>query len=1280
MATMIGLDNKPSVLIHGLQHLCHFPSVDPVLHMTYGEGAAGFVSLHRNGVVTFYHPDGRLRDAPCTSVPYAGLTSTRLPGRLAGWGPGSRLTLLDGELRLLADALDPLDVRVCQVTERSLELVTAGMGNVCVWCLTPMVCQVRVTEGFGHDSIFTQLALAPGGPERPHRAFVFYRNAVVVVNLTAGHVLEHRRNLHPRDITALAYSSSSDCVVTASKDVSIRVWGPDWSLQMAFVGHSGLVTSLVSCPESGLLLSASLDGTLRSWSLEEGDQVQCVLFQGVAPPVALGGPMKGATFYTFSQRGVDFWTSTSLYDLHCRLGGKLGGPVRQILVTPSQPPYPTRVLCVSGDSDITLVAAETGDVLTSFSAGRRVRCAEYCLTKEMALVLMEDGALIWASTLTNPATLVDELEGFGQRPWQREEQTDIEGDKGLAGPGPASCMVLYSNIADGQRALEDWKSLQDRRGQRPSNKKPLQDAKNRFLVMSGHDHGCVSVLRLDTGKLQYRTPAHHGQRIPSLEADPEHSYLLTAGEDKAVLVWKVFPYAQECLSLLLNIVCGQPPLRLALLGPLLALAFQEPATATYGLVHFNLLNQSRADHEPSDDHLDAITGLCVCPPLRVFASSSQDGTVRLWDEENCLLRTIHLSAEPECLAYSGERGDLLLGIRGDLYRIRSTHLPHDFHLQLCTEMSDTVPDQPINPTPTTKTKPVVSAMPEEQPQGKQDLNKDPVYEGLLARNRDLASLQEGTAERKKRKPPATPITRKEAFDRYMRMIYSPLFNIKQVGDEDMFDLHAALFPPKLPELRPLTPPASREGFFPNSNLAKPLPPVTNPGQVGEPAPAQRNPMGFKPNSVLVGQLWPDVVVENTVPKKTFRLTFREPPCPEQEVADETDDVKLLVHRIDEELDICPPVMLVGTPPEHESPPLPPPLPEKPAYAEKTPKPGTLPPTPPRTWTPSPPRTSIPEIPGFLRQFLEEDWFKGIYPDQRLIQGSLCPEEFSMQILEHMQACGDQPKLKMLDALLALCQQGELHDTKQLSKGLLVTLRKSISSNMTNDERRVVSEIVNVLVCVSPDSNEIIMTLLTLLAHKDLKLRSMVLCLLKEMGVKEADPWLVLQVDSWGSIARDQTDCWESLSEMAAEWLDCLTSKYQMQNRAIFLTETGNKNLFTCVDVLNYFCQERAESLNAPPIPQEGRKRTVLLLPKSLRSKPIQRLGETYTMSRIRRPPGVILPPLPNRPVLMGFTRFLTLPLPKVSPLPFRVHADQHRLEASPRRYFLLEQSYVNYYR
>lgn len=42
-----------------------------------------------------------------------------------------------------------------------------------------------------------------------------------------------------RDITAIAYCSQMNYLVSTSRDVTIRVWGPDWELKVAFVGHAG---------------------------------------------------------------------------------------------------------------------------------------------------------------------------------------------------------------------------------------------------------------------------------------------------------------------------------------------------------------------------------------------------------------------------------------------------------------------------------------------------------------------------------------------------------------------------------------------------------------------------------------------------------------------------------------------------------------------------------------------------------------------------------------------------------------------------------------------------------------------------------------------------------------------------------------------------------------------------------------------------------------------------------------------------------------------------------
>ena len=46
----------------------------------------------------------------------------------------------------------------------------------------------------------------------------------------------------------------------------------------------------------------------------------------------------------------------------------------------------------------------------------------------------------------------------------------------------------------------------------------------------------------------------------------------------------------------------------------------------------------RYDHSPDDDHIDKITGLTCNPRMKVFASSSIDGTIKIWDEDNRLIR------------------------------------------------------------------------------------------------------------------------------------------------------------------------------------------------------------------------------------------------------------------------------------------------------------------------------------------------------------------------------------------------------------------------------------------------------------------------------------------------------------------------------------------------------------------------------------------------------------------------------------------------------------------
>ncbi|XP_029979025.1 WD repeat-containing protein 97-like [Sphaeramia orbicularis] len=290
-----------------------------------------------------------------------------------------------------------------------------------------------------------------------------------------------------------------------------------------------------------------------------------------------------------------------------------------------------------------------------------------------------------------------------------------------------------------------------------------------------------------------------------MEAYPERGCLLSAGEDKTVVVWLVNPCISECLTKQMSLYCGQPHVYLAVLGPRLALTFEEPASGTYSLMHFNFTDQTQTDHPPREEHLDHFTGLCVCPDLEVFVSSSLDGTVHIWNEENRLISTLQLNAVPECIAYSGF-GEVLLGIRGSLYKMNcAKFLPRYYQKMLFyTYHGDLLPDLPITKTDESPKTQTVERVQNEE------------HESLVNLSRDLAALLQGTVKCTKPKPPSTKETRKEAFNRYMKMIYGLPYNIK--GDlEDSFDPDMYSFDP-VPYTKPCDVPAIAEDVSPKINI------------------------------------------------------------------------------------------------------------------------------------------------------------------------------------------------------------------------------------------------------------------------------------------------------------------------------------------------------------------------------------------------------------------------------------------------------------------------------
>uniref|UniRef100_A0A3B1JZB3 Uncharacterized protein n=1 Tax=Astyanax mexicanus TaxID=7994 RepID=A0A3B1JZB3_ASTMX len=130
----------------------------------------------------------------------------------------------------------------------------------------------------------------------------------------------------------------------------------------------------------------------------------------------------------------------------------------------------------------------------------------------------------------------------------------------------------------------------------------------RFLVILGHRSGGISVMQMHSGNVQYRVSAHNGQDVHCIRAYPDTNCILTAGEDRSVLVWRVFPHAQDCVSLQVSVFCAHTPVCVAMLDSLLTICLQQPQSATFSLVQYDLNTHTRTDHPPHHDHSSTITG------------------------------------------------------------------------------------------------------------------------------------------------------------------------------------------------------------------------------------------------------------------------------------------------------------------------------------------------------------------------------------------------------------------------------------------------------------------------------------------------------------------------------------------------------------------------------------------------------------------------------------------------------------------------------------------------
>ncbi|XP_070796275.1 WD repeat-containing protein 97 [Pituophis catenifer annectens] len=786
-------------LSHGLQHQCRIVLPSPVRHVTYDLQRRAFVVLDAANTLHLLTEDGCCRDRVKGLATMTGILYASHVNQFVAWFTGG-LQVLDSHFQLLSQVPSALPIR-CGIYSKQLNrIVTAGDGNLTLWSFRygsrSLQCRASVSASLGPTDLFVRLALDTGSTSEPHRCFASCATGVATFDISRGNLLAFRTKLHSREITDLAYCEAIGCVITTSRDTTIKVWNKEWHIQIVFVGHTAPVIAVTIYPHRPLIFSASQDGTIRTWNLNTVDQVDQV---HVSEPVESLDTHTNSHVFSISGCTLNLWKINQLYSLYT----VLGSPARRLSCFDLRllGNFPVRILCLCQDSTVQLLEAQGGAPvsvlsLDEYSPAREVA---YCLPRETLFVLLKQGHVLRVNAATSLMTV---KRCFSSSLWESKP----------------CCILLYSHVVEPDKVYATWLEVTQNQGYRRKWQKStinMQD-RNRFLPILGHKNGSLSVIDWFSGRVQYTVEAHNPERVTALAEYTTQICVLSAGADLTVKMWRLFPYTEESLLLLLCFSCASPAWHMCFLGETLAVAFQDPETVTYSIVHYNLMEQTRSEHRPEDDAQDDITGLCCCPNLQLFASSSRDGSVKIWDHKNRLLRHLKLNTIPESLAFANHKGDLLVGLEQHLYLIPHTkYLPSYYQMQLLwAKFLEPLQDVSLPMSPSSfealvqeNNRRLMQELPvKESESSVSDIFQVPLKESrevreaklkiegiaqLVERNRDLQLLQEGKISSAKKRP-LTKEMREEAFGRYLGFFYKEQLNLEVIPEEDPFDADEVL--------------------------------------------------------------------------------------------------------------------------------------------------------------------------------------------------------------------------------------------------------------------------------------------------------------------------------------------------------------------------------------------------------------------------------------------------------------------------------------------------------
>ncbi|XP_041375422.1 WD repeat-containing protein 97-like isoform X3 [Gigantopelta aegis] len=1156
-------DLKDIVVSHGIHHERQISHTRNVQQVVFLESRKEY--LTSDGVnFRLFTEEGKKTavitpEEPIDRIAYASETN-----QFIGWmHKKESVYLLGDDFEIISQARAPDAIHFATLNKNTGELLTIGPNYFQSWGIRygarHLIPRLTANTQFGEDDMFSMYTLEDTAG-RYQRIFFGYEKGVVVYSVYEGKLLECKDDLHVRTITAMTFFNPTKQLITGAMDGTIKIWDKTWHVKMVFVGHSGPVNDLSVYPFGPAVMSVSADKTIRVWNMETCDIVDCVSVPDSVE--GLGTVIKYDFFYTFSGPKVDLWRIQHLYQIHTTIGYR----VNTIKMT-NHPHLPVRAVVMCKDSSIRIVSPRNGEVITTMmlnpaKTGGLVDAA-YAVAENVLFTVVGNGDIIKSVTSTNPCTIVST--------WTTENPRKL-----------CNYLLVYEYVVEHLSEQDIWAVTKRGVATKSIDHLPkTQQGRNRTLLLGGRKDGYICVFNWETGKVMFKVEAHGTKGVLSMMANSGCDQLISAGMDNVIKVWRLYPFAAEALAPLMSFYCAHTPAYMSACKSILSVAFQDPSTATFSTVVYHLKSKSRYDHEPKDDHVDSITGMSSCPRMKLFATSSLDGTIRIWNETNNLVRVLKLDIVPYSIGFCSKRGDILLGAGDHLFIIPySAYMPRAFTFKMMSmTFSEDGPEEPLpynddllqrmdkadvkrlkNSRASLKFDSYEDILTKEEAMEvkKEKMMREEAFGILGTRETDIRLIRNGDIQAR-HKPKSTKETKAEAFLNYMKLFYDmPKIQLPREDEFPEDSLKELLSPKEIEHKEESYKPNQVEkGFFePITSRAKATASALEPLQPGYPVSYS----GFIPNSILVKLLWPPEVEDSSLEEKPYV-----PPTLTASQLEEIHGVKPRdASPFDVDSSFTSSIKSESTSSRLAKPHKP--VEKLISRARSRPSLKAMPPIEPPSPVPSPrPATPAP-LPDYVRQFEHSSWFKEQVSGMLLSSGPepVDSDNFAAMLIRALLAAPMRDKKYITEALMKLYRKEGV--SEEMKTNISVALMSVLDSNVypvtctRPDDKEFILAALDALESVSEVNAQYVNQLITNFLDGDRDIRSTVLAILSRGGLHDPYKKLIRELDSWDIWSLERDDRKAELRHMVNQWLNRWMTSYRLHMKDTMTQLKNGKSL------------------------------------------------------------------------------------------------------------------------